>query len=410
MAYLNNLSIDWDTSPRIITVGAPATVITIQDLYDTLMIMESENRNTAFNTLISAAGKNALGGGIYVGITATLLNAVLAFESRPGPAYIQCSVTGGNILALDINGVEIPAIFPTAFTQVIISLSASATLQQLPEIQYSSFQNAVTIDAINGSSGTPYPIGSTVTPSISLDFANIIAMSRGFKAFKFINDYSVDSLDGDLNGYTFIGEASIRPTLTITQSNLISNGFFQTIKLTGYLNGLVSALHCSIFNVISASGMYEDCEMGGSLSIGSTPLQLVECYASDTAPLVIDCSAGGQITLNNWSGDVLFRNTQVGQQLLINSNGGTITFDSTCGASTARLTGLAKYVNHSSTLTVVNEVSSGGSLTDQDKTDIAVKVWNQPTTATYNTDSFGEFFKSWISNKLLSVAKFLALK
>jgi hypothetical protein len=46
----------------------------------------------------------------------------------------------------------------------------------------------------------------------------------------------------------------------------------------------------------------------------------------------------------------------------------------------------------------------------QDKTDIANEVWNQPTTTTYNVNSFGEFFKSWLQNKALTVSKFLALK
>ena len=358
MSIRSDIWVNWSASPRIIWVTAPSVVLTIQDLVDTCRSLEAELENMAFDYLINAVGKDSLGGGIYVGVTATLQNAQIAFEARTGPDYIQCSVTGGNILALDSSGTEISAIYPTAFTQVIISLSASATLQQLPEIQYSSFQNAVSIDPILGLSGTAYPIGSTSSPSISLDFAYLIAESRGFSAFKFINDYSVDVGDGILNGFTFLGEAAIRPTLTITSSAVISNSFFQNIKLTGYLNGLLSAVNCSISNTTATSGNFMDCEMGGSIVIGALPFQLVNCYAGDTALLVINCSGGSRVTLQDWSGDVTFTNARPGQQILINSDGGTVIFDSTCSSATARITGISKVTNNSSTLVVIDETVS----------------------------------------------------
>lgn len=49
-------------------------------------------------------------------------------------------------------------------------------------------------------------------------------------------------------------------------------------------------------------------------------------------------------------------------------------------------------------------------ISTQDKTDIAVSVWDQPITTTYQVNSFGEFFKLWVGSKLLTVSKFLALK
>lgn len=49
-------------------------------------------------------------------------------------------------------------------------------------------------------------------------------------------------------------------------------------------------------------------------------------------------------------------------------------------------------------------------LSEQDKVQIAQETWNQPTTTTYQVNSFGEFFKTWLGTKLLSVSKYLALK
>lgn len=129
MVVRNDITVDWFASPRIITVAAPSTDITIQDLLDTCRELEDDITNTVYDPLASAAGKENLGGGIRVGITLTLQNAVLAFEARLGPTYTQCRVSGGNLVALDVNGDDISPIYPTAFTQVLTTASSSATLQ-----------------------------------------------------------------------------------------------------------------------------------------------------------------------------------------------------------------------------------------------------------------------------------------
>lgn len=129
MAVRNDVSINWFSSPRVITVQSPSTEISIQDLLDTCREAEDDLGNMVYNYLASAAGKENLGGGVRVGITLTLQNAVLAFEARPGPTYVQCKVSGGNIVAIDSNGLDISPIYPTAFTQVITTASSSATLQ-----------------------------------------------------------------------------------------------------------------------------------------------------------------------------------------------------------------------------------------------------------------------------------------
>lgn len=128
MTVRTDLIIDWSASPRIITILAPSTSISIQDLVDTCRAIEEEIKNIIYLHLINAAGKDNLGGGVLVGITATLNNAVLSFEARPGPSYAQCSVSGGNLVAVDISGANIVPIQPTSFTQVITTASSSATL------------------------------------------------------------------------------------------------------------------------------------------------------------------------------------------------------------------------------------------------------------------------------------------
>ena len=130
MTIRTDVTIDWTVSPRIITVASPSVEISIQDLYDTCMDLEAKSDAIDDPHIINAAGKEELGPGVLVGLTATLQNALLAFEARSGPSYDQCSVSGGNLVALEsdlITYASVP-IFPTSFTQVVVTASSSATL------------------------------------------------------------------------------------------------------------------------------------------------------------------------------------------------------------------------------------------------------------------------------------------
>jgi len=129
MAVRNDITVDWSVSPRIITVADPSTTITIQDLHDTCRDLEDElPAGLAYPHLVNSAGKESLGGGASVGITAALQNAKLAFEARVGPGFVSCTVTGGNLTAVDENGDAIDPIQTTDYTQVVIAQSSSPTL------------------------------------------------------------------------------------------------------------------------------------------------------------------------------------------------------------------------------------------------------------------------------------------
>lgn len=129
MVVRSDITIDWSQSPRIITVLAPSTSLTIQDLVDTCRSLESNQLDLSYDHIIDASGKQNLGGGILVGITATLNNALLKFEDRGGPTYAQCYVNGGNLVATDnLGAYQTSPINPSAFTQVILTSSTSASM------------------------------------------------------------------------------------------------------------------------------------------------------------------------------------------------------------------------------------------------------------------------------------------
>ena len=127
MAIRGDVTVNFDASPRVVTVLAPSLSITIQDLVDTIRAIESEQVNLAYPTLVRAAGKDDLGGA-FVGITATLQNALLEFEGRPGPEAVACVVNGGNLVAQDAAGLTMYPIKPSPYVTAVAYQSTSATL------------------------------------------------------------------------------------------------------------------------------------------------------------------------------------------------------------------------------------------------------------------------------------------
>lgn len=128
MAIRNDVTITWYTSPRILTVASPSVEISVQEIVDTCRFFEDSTPGENYEFLIDAAGKEPLGGIVQVGITATLNNAQIAFEARPGPDWTLCTLAGGNLVAVDENGDELDPRKPTAFVSVDRAASSSATL------------------------------------------------------------------------------------------------------------------------------------------------------------------------------------------------------------------------------------------------------------------------------------------
>ncbi|MCX6816692.1 MAG: right-handed parallel beta-helix repeat-containing protein [Candidatus Beckwithbacteria bacterium] len=114
---------------RVIQVDSPQTVVTAQDLLNQIRLYEEKPINLDYGTIANAYGKQPLGGSSYVGITLELINDWrIAFEARNGPDTVLCTVSGGNLVA--INQYSNNPIKPTAFTQVVIAQSSSPTIIQ----------------------------------------------------------------------------------------------------------------------------------------------------------------------------------------------------------------------------------------------------------------------------------------
>jgi len=453
----SDVAVNFNLSPRIIEVADPSVIIIAQDTVDTLRDKEDDFRGMSEFKLLNASGKDDLGGGVLVGITAALQNAQIAFESRLTPtstgtittpdttgitlidgsatfesdgvtrgavvinftdqsitevlsidgqdqltcrvlrsgsdnqfdsadAYkvwnvIQCDISGGNVVAVDTDGVTpISPVFPTAFTQIVRTSSSSATLQELQDIQFSSFNGGVTVDIGNitglAVAGTAFPAGTRRQPSANFADALTIAATNGLFRLYILGDATLDTPD-DFSNFEIIGENENKSSFTLNTGAVLTGAEISNATITGTLDGETHVSHCVINNITFINGQIEQCLLIGTTTLGGTGVaHFLDCASGvpgASTPIINMGGSGVDLALRNYSGGIQIDNCTAAQDTSIDLNSGQIILDSTVTNGNFVLRGVGKLTDNSTGTTITNELISGiatdiveGALTVQD--------------------------------------------
>ncbi len=333
MAIRSDFTVDWSVSPRIITVDAPSVDVVIQDLHDTCRSLESEPTAMDDKILIQSAGLESLGGGTAVGLTSTLQNALIAFEARTGPSYIQCKVSGGNVVAVDGAGASVDSpISPTAFTQVVITASSSATTQSQAQLEAGVFAGKVVIDTINGYAGTDKTpsgelIGTFRAPSGNVPDAVAIAIGQGIREMLFLEP-AVISTDIP-SGFALIGSSPF-VVLDIQSGADVTGISCHNMTLNGVLDGLNSIEHSTLDSVTDVSGVIFQATLENFITIKSDT-RILQCFSGEygSALPYISVDSGANLMTRDFRGSLEVRDILNGDHSL-GGYGGRVVIDSTC--------------------------------------------------------------------------------
>ena len=449
MAVRSDITILWNLSPRLIKIAEPSDNITIQDLHDTLRDVEDEPANLIYPTLISSAGKEDLGGGVYVGLTATLQNAQIMFERRTIVLYtgiittadsgdraiqvidssatfitngvqradivfnqtdgsiaevltvdsetqltvlkptggtsnnydlgdsflvykmVSCSVSGGNLVAVDTSNATIQPIFPTFGTQVVRTSSSSATLQELQDIQYASFGGGVTVDASSSYSGIIYPTGTPRQPVNNLNDAVSIATVRGFNTLFIIGDITLDSAIPSLLGYNIIGESANKSEIIVHAAANVTNSEFSNATISGTLDGGNVISNCVINDINFVDGIISQCVLNGTVALSTVEdAHFLDCWSGipGLSTPTIDCGGTGSgLALRNYNGGITLKNKSGPESVSIDLNSGQVILENTVIGGTIVLRGVGVFTNKDSYVggaNVVNQLISNQAIVD----------------------------------------------
>ncbi len=263
---------------------------------------------------------------------------------------IQCSITGGNLVAVDENGVSMSQVLPSFGTQIKISSSSSATSTELEAIQYSSYQDAVWIQLSSGNSGTEYPVGNREYPGNNLTDARAIAAARGFDTFQILESMTLNA-GTNIDGFRIIGKSHVKTVVTLDTSLSCVDVTILNANILGTLDGGTTIRDCVMGGGLKyVNGHVHNCGLYGGISLdGSEDAVFMDCgFINVDDPPVINMGGSGQnLVLLNHSGPVTITNLTGPNVVNVQMDGGHVTLDSTITAGSIIISGVGRYTNNS---------------------------------------------------------------
>ncbi len=351
MAERSDISVEWSLSPRLIEVADPSAEVVIQDLHDTLRSEtktaagESDIDNLDEPFLIDSAGKEDLGGGVTVGITSTLQNAQLAFESRLTPTAAGTVTTadaGGTTLTdsaatFQTDGVTRGAVvinFTDQSITEVLSVDSETQLTTRPlrsgtddDYDLSDAYKVWNIETCNVSGGNLVALdaGDTaIDPVFPTAFTQIVRTASSSATLQELQDIQYASYGGAVHydagspytGTTFpngtprqpvnnfadvlaiVAERGFNAIHLVSQNNTITAGLtFDNLRIFGRSKNLTRTTIPAAANVLNCE--FDNMEIDGTLD---GDCKLVQCLIGSAGlnfitGFVDQCVIEGQITL-----------------------------------------------------------------------------------------------------------------
>jgi hypothetical protein len=419
MAVRYDVTIDWVSSPRLLTVDATSVEISVQEIVDTCRFLEDTTPGENYDYLIDAAGKEPLGGTTSVGITATLNNCQIAFEARAGPNWVLCTISGGNIVAVDENGAALDPRYPTAFTSVDRAASSSATLSEAEgsdpaavaeavwEAKVSGFQPAtvgagfqtllygeyIFVDGNSAYSGTgTFGLGTKAQPLNNINDAVTVANSRKIKRLMLLSSMTVEA-DDDISNKSIETIGTMGIDLTLAPDCTCNSTIFRYLNIEGTVsNGdIIQIENCSIMNLENFTGIMNNVAFGqgSEISIGNWAT-IIQATAGGNPTNEPEINIGtGSLNISHFAGNLKLTGKTGSNRTIINADSMNILIASSCVAGIIQLLGVG--IIESDNSGPGCQVDSDGFISIENIID---NVWDEDLTDHITEDSSGQEIKN----------------
>lgn len=332
--------------------------ITAKDLYSEWKSWTLVNDNSKYLPAMRAVGGDPISDVRNLGSTYFVTNG---WRIRPQEADHWLRVEGN--LFTDPAGAS-PFVRTLGDYNVTIEMSVSnlsdASLAQMPEIEYASFNYAVNVDTNNVTgraiAGTAYPAGTVEHPSNNIDDAFAIRTARGFGEFHIYGNLDLDSgIAWDVEGMVFHGDHAKVASVDIHPQSLTRNCVFRNLTVTGTLDGNNVLEDCIVGDLEYVEGELFRSELLGIITLGGTGgVHLRDCYSgalSRTFIATIDMGGSGRnCAVHRFSGHIRIQNLTGNNVCVVTANaGGYVEVADTCTAGTVLICGVGLRVENNAT-------------------------------------------------------------
>ena len=266
----------------------------------------------------------------------------------------ECTLAGGNTVALDDLDAPINPLFTTFGRFATRALASQATSTDNTEILsiVKQMQQYVFVDAdalVNGDGSARSPFNNVVAAK---DFAELTGIKQ-------IVTYADMTIDRILKNFTILGVGD--PAIDCNGQDL-SGSEFKQCTMRGAYTGTIHCHDCTLDNNFWLNGNFADCGLNGDLFCVDGATVLVRDGHSHIAGLgrpTISMNSIGTCKLsvrNNGGGLTIKDCNDPLDEVTVEVSRGSLTFDSSCtnGLMVARTTG--KFLDETVGATVIREV------------------------------------------------------
>lgn len=236
------------------------------------------------------------------------------FELDPGMIHLYPSISGGEIVIRGVGELDNQIDIDT-FDGTIVTDGFYYDIEQTT--QGNAYNGEITIDVIDGFSGSIYPIGTGTKPVNNISDAIILSNKYNIHTIKLDSDIE---LTGDLSGYSFYS-SRFPPSVYINGATL-SNSSFDQVSLYGTVsassvtdqmvveNSIIGNLS-NFYGIISNSGLNGELQLGVNSTVTISDSKslipgidspIISKYNGSTASVSFNMRAySGGIRLKDWN-------------------------------------------------------------------------------------------------------------
>lgn len=319
--------------------GGNANIIDCH-LMGSIQLRELANAAFNFTNCVGANGVNAPVidiNGCAATIHFTDFAGLLTLENGTNPAqHVGLDVNSAKItLASSITqgmyGIRgIATVFNNTTMQTGLTVDISGTVNSDAAI----YKDTVYFDAVDGSAGTSYPVGTFENPVNNV--ADMLLLSH-HKNLNTLHFHSDATLPAGTNIGSMIVEAhnTFLHTLTLEAGVLTENTVFKNVKITGILDGPASFESCFLQNATNVEGVAHNTLFHETITLKDSPqssFQLTTCRSYDTGHAELHV---GQCMVNcgGWIGMLkILDKADAVQEVNLGISLGHVIIDSSCTA------------------------------------------------------------------------------
>lgn len=322
-----------------------------EDIYSDWKVWVQGDGNAKYLHAFRTTGGDELSPGSYLGAYFFLTNG---WRMRPYEGTHQLNVDGN----LFVDGGGNPFVPTVGNYNVLVTLNVSSLstslVTEIPEIQYSSYSDHVTIDVTSTYSGTDYPVGTHLQPVNNMTDALLIANERGFDNFHIKGSITLTGLD--LTGESFFGDSRPKTEIIVDASANVLQSEFSNCNIAGVFDGNVSVDNCVIKNATGFSGIISNTVLQGTIGASSSasayPTHFLDCESGhgmtpEGIP-VIDLVYATEVVFRNYSGGLILRNLINGDgKVKIDLNSGRVILEDNMTGGEVIVRGVGQLIDNS---------------------------------------------------------------